>query len=248
MSGELLLIAVGAATAGFVQGLSGFGFGMVSMSFWAWGLVPQQAAVLSLAGAFTGQLLAALTVRRGAHWATLWPFLAGGLCGLPIGLWLLPQVDVRGLRLIVGSLLTVWCPLMLLGARLPQVQRAGRAGDLLSGLGGGLLAPLGGFTGVLPTLWCTLRAMARDEQRAVIQNFNLTMLAVTTAACVQRGLITPAHLPQIGVVALALTLPALVGMRVYLGISPLAFRNLVLGLLTLSGLAMLVSALPGPLR
>ena len=43
--------------------------------------------------------------------------------------------------------------------------------------------------------------------------------------------------------ALSLTLPALVGMRVYLGISPQAFRNVVLGLLTASGLAMLVSAL-----
>jgi hypothetical protein len=243
LSGELLLIAAGAATAGFVQGLSGFGFGLVSMSFWAWGLVPQQAAVLSLVGAFTGQLLAALVFRRGAHWRTLWPFLAGGLCGLPIGLWLLPQVDVRGLRLIVGSLLTLWCPLMLFGARLPHVQRTGRTGDVLAGVGGGLLAPLGGFTGVVPTLWCTLRAMARDEQRAVVQNFNLTLLAVTTAACVQRGLITTAHLPQIGLVALSLTLPALVGMRVYLGISPLAFRNVVLGLLTASGVAMLVSAL-----
>lgn len=34
MPNELLLILVGAAAAGFVQGLSGFAFGMVSMSFW----------------------------------------------------------------------------------------------------------------------------------------------------------------------------------------------------------------------
>ena len=32
------LVALGAAVAGFVQGLSGFAFGMVSMSFWAWAL------------------------------------------------------------------------------------------------------------------------------------------------------------------------------------------------------------------
>ena len=41
----LYLIALGAMVAGFVQGLSGFAFGMVAMSFWAWSLEPQVAAV-----------------------------------------------------------------------------------------------------------------------------------------------------------------------------------------------------------
>lgn len=243
MTGELLLIAAGAATAGFVQGLSGFGFGLVAMSFWAWGLAPQQAAVLSTVGGLAGQVLAALTVRRGARWPRLWPFLAGGLCGLPLGLWLLQHADARGFKLFVGALLVVWCPLMLFSGRLPRLHHGGRVADALAGAGGGLMGPLGGFTGVVPTLWCTLRGLDRDEQRAVIQNFNLAMLAATTAAYLQRGLITTAHLPQIALVALSLTLPALVGMRVYLGISPQAFRNVVLGLLTASGLAMLVSAL-----
>lgn len=243
MTGELLLIAAGAATAGFVQGLSGFGFGLVAMSFWAWGLAPQQAAVLSTVGGLAGQVLAALTVRRGARWPRLWPFLAGGLCGLPLGLWLLQYADARGLKLFVGALLVIWCPLMLFSGRLPRLHHGGRVADALAGAGGGLMGPLGGFTGAVPTLWCTLRGLERDEQRAVIQNFNLAMLSVTTLAYVQRGLITPAHLPQIGLVALSLAVPALVGMRVYLGISPQAFRNVVLGLLTASGLAMLVSAL-----
>lgn len=51
-------------------------------------------------------------------------------------------------------------------------------------------------------------------------------------------------LPSFGVVLLAMALPALLGTRVYLGISEQAFRRVVLGLLTLSGLAMLVAALP----
>lgn len=36
----ILVVALGAAVAGFVQGLSGFAFGMVAMSFWAWVLEP----------------------------------------------------------------------------------------------------------------------------------------------------------------------------------------------------------------
>jgi len=245
LAGDFWLIVAGAATAGFVQGLSGFAFSLVSLSFWAWGLEPQRAAVLATVGGLTGQVLAALAVRRGSRWRTLWPFIAGGLCGIPLGVLLLPHVDLRSFKLLIGSLLVLWCPLMLFSGRLPHF-RAGRAADAAVGAVGGLMGPLGGFTGAVPTLWCTLRGMARDEQRAVVQNFNLTMLAVSTAAYVQRGLLTPALYADLGLVAASLTLPALLGMRVYIGISAQAFRQLVLGLLTLSGLALLASAWHAP--
>lgn len=248
MTGELALIIAGAACAGFVQGLAGFGFGLVSLSFWAWGLAPQQAAVLATVGGLTGQVLAALTVRRGSSWTVLWPFLAGGLCGLPLGLWLLQVADATWFRIFVGSLLALWCPLMLVSGRLPHFGRVGRWSDALAGAAGGVMGPLGGFTGAVPTLWCTLRGMDRDVQRAVIQHFNLAMLGLTTVAYLQRGLITRAHLPDLGVVTVALLVPALLGMRLYTRISPVTFRNVVLGLLTASGVAMLAATLPRLLR
>lgn len=242
------IIVAGAATAGFVQGLSGFGFGLVSMSFWAWGLPPQLAMVLATVGGFSGQLLAALTVRRGFSWPVLWPFITGGLCGLPLGLWLLPHLDVQTLRAFVGALLAVWCPLMLLSPRLPPIRWGGRPGDAVAGALGGAMGPLGGFTGVWPTLWCTLRGMERDAQRAVMQNFNLAMLAVSTAALLLQGRIDTSHAPAVGLTVAALAVPALLGMKVYVGISPLAFRRVVLGLLTVSGVALLVNAVPALLR
>lgn len=245
---ELALIVAGAACAGFVQGLAGFGFGLVSLSFWAWGLPPQQAAVLATVGGLTGQMLAALTLRRGTRWSVLWPFLAGGLSGLPLGLLLLQRADTLWFRLFVGSVLALWCPLMLFSGRLPQLRRGGRAADALAGAAGGVMGPLGGFTGAIPSLWCTLRGMDRDEQRTTLQNFNLAMLALTTAAYLHRGLITVDQVPAIGLVMATLVVPAWLGMRVYRGISALAFRNLVLGLLTASGLTMLAATLPQLLR
>jgi uncharacterized membrane protein YfcA len=239
----LWLIGLGAACAGFVQGLSGFGFSLTALSFWAWVLPPQLAAVLAVFGALTGQLLAAFTVRRGFDVRTVAPFIAGGLLGLPVGLWLLPRVDPVGFRAIVGALLALWCPVMLFASRLPRLG-GGRAGDAVSGLVGGLMGPLGGFTGAIPTLWCTLRGYERDTQRAVIQNFNLALLSVTMVSYLANGTVTRPMWPLMAVVAPALLLPALLGMKVYVGISPLAFRNVVLGLLTASGLAMLASSLP----
>ena len=241
---HLLLVALGAACAGFVQGLSGFGFSLVALSFWAWALPPQLAAVLAVFGGLSGQLLAAFTVRRGFEGRRVLPFIAGGLLGLPVGLWLLPQVDVTSFRAFVGGLLALWCPAMLFSSRLPHLHAGGRVADGLAGAVGGLMGPLGGFTGAVPTLWCTLRGYERDSQRAVIQNFNLTMLAVTMASYGARGLVQTSMVPAMAVVLPALLLPALAGMRLYTRISPQAFRQIVLSLLTLSGLAMLANALP----
>ncbi len=244
MDTALLVIALGAVVAGFVQGLSGFAFGMVSMSIWAWTVDPRLAAVLAVFGGLTGQVIAAVTVRRGFDWRRVAPFVIGGLLGLPIGLWLLPRLDVPLFKALLGALLVTWCPLMLMGGKLPRIQVGGHLGDGVAGAAGGFLGALGGFTGAIPTLWCTLRGFEKDAQRAVIQNFNLSMLAATFAGYIVNGMVTVRMLPMFAIVAAAVLVPVLIGAKVYVGLSEAAFRRVVMILLTLAGIALLASALP----
>ena len=243
MPDHLMLLVAGAAVAGFVQGVSGFAFGMVSLSIWAWGIEPRLAVVLSVAGGLSGQLLSAFTVRRGLQLATLWPYLAGALAGIPLGVLVIPWLDAGSFRLGLGVILLVFCPLMLLADRLPAITAGGRLADGLAGLAGGVMGGLGGFTGVVPSLWATLRRYDKDLQRAVLQNFNLAALAVTLASYVATGIATAAVLPALAVVLPALIIPSLLGARVYRGLSPLAFRRVVLLLLSVAGAAMVLGAL-----
>ncbi len=239
-----LILAFGAGLAGFVQGLSGFAFGLVAMSVWAWVIDPKLAAPLAVSGALTGQIVAALTVRRGFDLRRLAPFVLGGLAGIPLGVALLPRLDIDLFKVMLGTLLVVWCPAMLVAKDGPRLTVGGRLADSLVGLGGGLLSGLGGFTGTLPTLWCTLRGYEREVQRAVIQNFNLAMLLVTMLTYLGTGLVTPAMLPAFAVVLPAMLIPTFLGTRAYVGLGDTTFRKLVLGLLTASGIALLASALP----
>jgi uncharacterized membrane protein YfcA len=227
MDSLYVLVAAGAMAAGFVQGLSGFGFGMVAMSFWAWTIDPKLAAAMVVFGSLTGQLLAAFTMRRGFTMAHLLPYL-----------------DPLMFKALVGGLLAVWCPVMLFATRLPPITAGGRWADGVVGAMGGVMGGIGGFTGVIPTLWCTLRRFDRDVQRAVIQNFNLSMLVVTMASYVYTGVVTRDMLPLFAVIVPAMLVPTLWGTRVYVGISDVAFRRIVLGLLTVSGVALLASSLP----
>lgn len=244
MDHPVTVIALGAVVAGFVQGLSGFAFGLVAMSIWAWAVEPRLAAVLAVFGALTGQVVAAVTVRRGFDWRRLAPFVAGGLIGVPIGLWLLPRLDVPLFKAFLGTLLVVWCPAMLAAARLPRVGAGGRVGDVLAGMAGGLMGGVGGFAGAVPTLWCLLRGFERDAARAVVQNFNLAMLSVAFAGYLASGFVTLAMAPLLALVAVAVLVPVLLGARVYIGLSETAFRRVVLVLLTLAGVALLVSSVP----
>ena len=244
MDGSLWIVIGGAVIAGFVQGLSGFAFSLVATSIWIWFLPPQTVAALAVSGALAGQVVAAIGLRRPLQWPRLKPLLIGGLCGLPIGVWLLPHVSATAFRIGVGLLLAVWCPLMLASSRLPHIRFGGRLADALAGVAGGIGGAFGGFTGPLPTLWCTLRGWDKDTLRSVIQNFNLVMLGITFMSYLATGLITRALLPQLGLVGVALLLPVLLGARLYAGIRPETFRRLVLTLLAASGVALLVNALP----
>jgi len=240
----IILVVLGAVVAGFVQGLSGFAFGLVAMSFWAWAVDPRLAGVMAVFGALLGQIVAAVTVRRSFEWKLLLPFIAGGLFGIPIGVKILPHLNPQLFKACLGALLAIWCPIMLIVHRLPRINIGGRFADGIAGTVGGIMGGIGGFSGTIPTLWCTLRGFDKDTQRSVIQNFNLATLAVTMATYIFTGTIRREMLPMLAIVAPAMLIPVMLGARLYIGISDAAFRKLVLSLLMASGIALLASSLP----
>ena len=248
MNSELLLLAGGAALAGLVQGISGFAFAMVAMSVWVWGIEPRLAAAMAVCGGLLGQCIQVFTVKRGLRPGALLPFVLGGLAGVPLGVWALPHLNPAVFKATLGLFLVLCCPPMLWADRLPRVTAGGRWADGLVGVLGGVMGGIAGFSGVLPSLWVTLRGWDKDLQRGVIQNFSLAALAATLVAYVLSGALTLDMASKFAVVAPAMLLPSLIGARIYRGLSPVAFRRVVLGLLSVAGVAMLAAGLPALLR
>jgi len=215
------------------------------MAIWVWSVDPALAAVMAVFGGWTGQIISAIRVRRGWHIALLWPFVLGSAIGIPIGTRLLPLLDPNRFKLVLGALLVVCCSAMLATARLPRITHGGRVADAGVGLLGGVMAPMSGFSGLAPALWCTLRGYTKDEHRAVLQNFNLIVLSATFASLVWSGRAHAGLFPQMAVVAGSLVIPSIYGSKIYIGMSPTAFRNGVLWLLVFAGVVMLASSLRG---
>jgi uncharacterized membrane protein YfcA len=237
-------VVVGTCLAGFVQGVSGFAFGLVAVSVWAWWIEPQLAGPLVVWGSWFGQVLSIGTVRRGLVWRRVLPLLVGGMAGVPLGTWLLPHVDLRVFRAGVGTLLVVYCGVMLCARSLPMLTHGGRWLDGVVGAVGGVMGGIAGLTGPAPTLWSVLRGWDRDEQRAMFQAFNLAMHSLTLTIYLLNGTVTAAMLPAFALIVPTAIVPTLAGVRVYRRFGRHDFQRLVLWLLLAAGLTMLFSLVP----
>jgi uncharacterized protein len=101
---------------------------------------------------------------------------------------------------------------------------------------------LAGLSGPLPTLWASVRGWDKDERRGVFQTYNWTILLFALCLQAAAGLIEP-KVTWLALVAFPGTiLGALLGTRVYHALSDRNFADVVLGLLIVSGIALLWSS------
>ena len=245
MDGYLLIVLGGAAVAGFVQGLSGFAFALVSLSIWAWAVDPALAAPMAVFGSLVGQIATLPIIGRRFDFSGMIPFVVGGVIGVPVGIWLLGVLDPFGFKLALGLFLLVYCPAMLFMPLDFRITHGGKWADGIAGWLGGVFGGLGGMAGPTPTLWCTLRGMDKDTQRGIMQGFSISMHVTTMIGYFLVGsIITGETWRHFGLVALALVVPAFAGAALFNRLDTRAFRRLVLLLLFVSGAVLTASTLP----
>jgi uncharacterized protein len=230
LGGFLGALAVGGA---------GFAFALVASSIWLHALAPLQTAVLVLASGVCLHLASIWLMRRTLEPRRLWPFLVGGAIGIPIGIALLTRSDPGILKTSLGCFLLAYGLFALLAPRLPHVAGGGRLADGAVGFFGGILGGLGGFSGVLPTIWAQLRGWSKETIRGLCQPF--IFLAQLTSLALLGGIAVDAT----SVVIFAAMVPALVagslaGWAIYGRLDERRFRQVLAGLLALSGLVLVM--------
>jgi uncharacterized membrane protein YfcA len=239
------LLFFGAIAGGFVSGLAGFGTALVALGIWLYVLPPAVAVPLVLVSSIVAQTSTLPSFWRSIDFKLVWPFLIGGLAGVPLGTMLVAYADPTGFKLSVGVLLLVF-PTALYFNRTPmKLSFGGRIADGAIGFAGGILGGLAGLSGPIPILWASVRGWGKDERRGVFQTFNWTVLSA--ALCVQAGtgFITK-DVTWLGLLRLPATIAgAWLGAWTYRVLSDKNFRDLVLGLLFLSGLGLVWSSFGG---
>jgi uncharacterized protein len=238
---DSLLLMAGALLGGFVNGLSGFGTTLVALPFWVHAVPPVVAAQLGAALGVVGHLRALPTLWPLVDWRKVAPYIFAGLIGVPIGTTLLPQLDPGLFKRSVGTILVAFCLFQLVSRDRLRFLRGGWPADAVVGLIGGFLGGLAGMSGPVPTLWASLRGLAKDDKRALFFAFNLTMLAAMLAASAAQGLLSW-ELGRVTLISLpAALLGTHLGQLAYARLDVRRFDRIVLGLLLLSGVSLLWS-------
>lgn len=240
-----MLFIVGALVAGFIQGLTGFAFALIAMSFWIWALPPQLAAPLVVFASVWCHLISMLQEKSNVQLSKklVLPYLVAGLIAVPLGTYLLDLVNAQAFRLTLGLFLLLWTPVMLINPRIQALQNSGRLADSIIGFLAGILGGLGGFCGALPSAWVMLKQLPKLEQRYILRHFNFAIQVFTLIIYLFQGTLHPIHLPYIVVLLFAVSVPALLGARLFYQISEQRFKQVVLGLLFSSGVFLTFTSL-----
>jgi len=236
--GAHAIVLAGALAGGFVNGLTGFGTGLMALPLWLQALEPVVAAQLVSAASVVGHAWTLPAAWPAIDWRRLAPLLLAGFAGVPIGTWLLAWISLPTFKLGLGLLLVAYCTLMLVAAGRVQIAAGGRAREAAVGLAGGVLGGLAGLSGALPTVWAALEGWTKERRRVVFQAFNATILSAMLVASLVQGLVGARFLAAMAIALPGTLAGAWLGAALYERLDDRRFDRIVLFLLLVSGVGL----------
>ena len=239
-NGSFLLLSVAVFLGAFVSGFAGFAFSAVAGAILLHTLLPIEAVPLMMACSVGVQATNLWALRRDIEWKQSLVLVLGGMLGVPIAVWLLQNTDARTFREVFGLVVMIYAGYMLFRPSLSYLKLMNRSRNALVGFGGGLIGGLTAMPGALPTIWCDMHGVPKNQQRGLVQPFIAAMQIFALALMLMH------HSLSVGVLAnLLLSIPALIagavlGIFAFRHVSEQIFRRLILLVLLVSGLLLVV--------
>jgi hypothetical protein len=218
--------------------IGGIAFALAASSIWLHRVDPLHSTIM-VTGA--GVLLHLSTIwpqRKNISLARVSPFIAGAVVGIPIGVYLLAYTNAGVLKFVLGTFLLAYGVYAVLSPRLHTIRFGGRGADAVVGFIGGVLGGVGGYSGVVPTIWTQLRGWPKEIARGVYQPYIIVVQAITLAGIVW------VTFDRIGLMLLGSVVPPLligtwIGWQLYGRLNDRRFRQ-GLGLLLIASGATLI--------
>ena len=240
IDGSLVPLLAAMFLGGVVSGISGFAFSAVAGAILLQAYPPTLAVPLMMACALAAQLYSLVSLRGSMQWRKALPLIIGGAAGMPFGLYALESTDAHIFKLGFGIFLTLYSAYMLFLPTTFSLRRS--EGDVATsaiGFAGGVVGGLTAFPGALPTIWCDLRGFAKDIKRGMTQPYIALMQFWGIFLVVVKGDLPAEFMPKFLWSLPAAIVGSIVGLALFGKVNDLMFRRIVLGMLLVSGLAML---------
>jgi uncharacterized membrane protein YfcA len=233
--GSFALLSGAVFLGAFVSGLAGFAFSAVAGAILLHTRLPMEAVPLMMACSVGVQATNLWALRKDIQWKQSLVLVLGGLLGVPIAVWLLQATDARTFRELFGLAVALYAGYMLFRPSLTGLRLMNHGRNALVGFGGGLVGGLTAMPGALPTIWCDLHGVPKNQQRGLVQPFIAAMQIFALGLLLAHHDLSPKLLLD-----LVLSLPALVagsvlGILAFRYASEQIFRRIILAILLVSG-------------
>ena len=239
------VLLAGALIGGFINGLAGFGTALLALGIWLQVLPAKQAIALVLVTSVLCGLQGLWIVRRdiGRHKARLARYLLPAVAGLPLGFLMVPYIDAAILKMTIAVLLVSYGVYFTARRSLSQFDRSTPVADAVVGFVGGIMGGAASLSGAIPTMWVGLRPWTKGEMRAVLQPFNVVVLALTGAYFAWLGAYSREVLILVAIALPGTLVGAQAGIFAFHRLGHVAFRWLLIVLLLGSGVLIAVGEL-----
>jgi len=234
-----LVLSIGVFAGALVSGFAGFAFSAVAGAMLLHVLPPGEAVPLMMMCSIAVQGTSLVVLRRSMNWQGSAIFIIGGALGIPPALFLLQRADTHTFRICFGCFLALYSANMLFRPAAAYLRQVGnRLYDAAVGFAGGFVGGLTAMPGALPTMWCDLQGMPKEQQRGLVQPFIAIMQIIALALMLWQH-----SLPSKLLTDAAFSLPALAagtaaGLALFGRMNEVAFRRGILAVLFCAGLAL----------
>lgn len=237
--GTLIFTFLSVFAGSLAAGLAGFAFSAISGAMLFHWLEPIQAVPLLLACSITTQLLSIAQLWDTMRWRQCTPYLLGGLAGIPVGAKLLQHFSPHAFAAGFGILLVCYSVYMLFRPCF-IIQSGGRLAEVAAGFAGGITGGATAFPGAVPTILCSVRGLAKTDQRGIVQPFIFLMQIATLVYFSKLGFFDAGTLTTYFWCMPAVVAGTWLGLRVFDRVDDAKFRRVVLIFLLISGITLVL--------
>lgn len=235
-----LVVAAITLVAGFVQGVAGFGFGMVSMGVLPF-VLPVKTAVplIAVFGLFVNGMLL-WELRRHIDLSRAKGLLLMTFVGIPLGVAFLKGFDASVVKLVLGVVILLYTTTSLMGTLKP-IPHIHTAWGWVMGLFGGVLGGAFGTGGPPVIIYMTLADWPKDLIKSTLPAIFLLTSVFQTILFAANGMLGAEQLELNAVALPGLVLGVWLGSRLYAIIDQALFKRIILILLTILGVVFIVN-------
>jgi uncharacterized membrane protein YfcA len=236
----LLLLLAGAFFAAFVTGAVGFADAMILNAVWLHIMDPLAAVPLVVSCGVLMHMLPIFRLRKTLDFSRLLPFVAGGVLGVPMGVWVLGYIEPDIFRTVIGALMVVYGFWMFLHPHSSVGEVGGRPLDSLVGLGGGIMGGFAGLSGLFPIIWTSMRSWPKHLQRGSCQLFVFIMHGIGVVTFVSAGKFTQQTGTDLIWCIPMLIIGSWLGLKIYPHLNDRLFKHIIIGLNLIAGITLLL--------